>query len=120
IVMPRERDFVRDVTERLEDVTAVVFLPLFFAATGLRTSVGLLSGAELWAICGVILVVAVLGKFGGSTVAARLTGLSWRESGALGVLMNTRGLMELVILSIGFELGVISPALFTMMVLMAL
>ena len=120
VAMPRDRDFVREVKERLEDVTTVFFLPLFFAATGLRTNIGLVHGQEMWLLAGLILLVAVLGKFGGSTVAARVTGLSWREAGALGVLMNTRGLMELVILTIGFELGVISPALFTMMVLMAL
>jgi nucleotide-binding universal stress UspA family protein len=98
----------------------VFLLPLFFAFTGLRTSIGLVSGAELWFFAGLILLVAVLGKFGGSMLAARATGLPWREASALGVLMNTRGLMELVILSIGLELGVISPTLFTMMVLMAL
>jgi Kef-type K+ transport system membrane component KefB/nucleotide-binding universal stress UspA family protein len=119
-VMPKERGFVHDLSEKLEDVTVVFLLPLFFAFTGLRTSVGLISGGEMWLYTGLILLVAVTGKFGGSALAARATGLSWRESGALGILMNTRGLMELVILTIGLELGVISPALFTMMVLMAL
>lgn len=119
-VMPKEPGFVHDLTERLEDVTVVFFLPLFFAITGLRTSIGLVSGVEMWLYTGLILLVAVLGKFGGSTLAARATALSWREAGALGILMNTRGLMELVILTIGLELGVISPALFAMMVLMAL
>jgi Kef-type K+ transport system membrane component KefB/nucleotide-binding universal stress UspA family protein len=119
-ILPREREFVRDLTEKLEDVTVVFFLPLFFASTGLRTSIGLVSGPEMWGFFGLVMLVAVAGKFGGSTLAARLTGLSWRESGALGILMNTRGLMELVILTIGLDLGVISPALFAMMVLMAL
>ena len=119
-VLPREREFVRDLTDKLEDVTVVFFLPLFFASTGLRTSIGLVSGPEMWGFFGLVMLVAVAGKFGGSTLAARLTGLSWRESSALGVLMNTRGLMELVILTIGLDLGVISPALFAMMVLMAL
>ena len=119
-VLPRARDFVRDLTEKLEDVTVVLLLPLFFAATGLRTSIGLVSGAEMWGYAALVLAVAVAGKFGGSALAARLTGLSWREAGALGILMNTRGLMELVILTIGLELGVITPALFAMMVLMAL
>lgn len=118
-VMPKDRDFVRELTEKLEHVTVVFLLPLFFAFTGLRTSIGLLSGAEMWFFCGIILFVAVAGKFGGSSIAARLSGLGWREAGALGILMNTRGLMELVILSIGLELGVISQALFTMMVIMA-
>lgn len=119
-ILPREREFVRELTGKIEDVVVVLFLPLFFASTGLKTSIGLVSGAEMWAFCGLVLLVAVAGKFGGSTLAARLTGLGWREAGALGVLMNTRGLMELVILTIGLEIGVISPALFAMMVLMAL
>ena len=119
-VMPKDPGFVHDLSEKLEDVTVVFLLPLFFAFTGLRTSIGLVNGGEMWFYTGLIVLVAVLGKFGGSTLAARATALSWREAGALGVLMNTRGLMELVILTIGLELGVISPALFTMMVLMAL
>lgn len=119
-IMPKNRDFVHELTEKLEHVTVVFLLPLFFAFTGLRTSIGLVQGAEMWLYCGLILVVAVAGKFGGSTISARATGLSWREAGALGILMNTRGLMELVILTIGLELGVISPALFAMMVIMAL
>jgi hypothetical protein len=119
-VMPKDPGFVHDLTDKLEDLTVVFLLPLFFAFTGLRTSIGLVSGTEMWLYFSLVLVVAVAGKFGGSTLAARATSLPWREAGALGVLMNTRGLMELVILTIGLELGVISPALFTMMVLMAL
>lgn len=119
-VMPKGEGFVAALTEKLEDFTVVLFLPLFFAFTGLRTSIGLVSGAEMWGYCALIIGVAVAGKFGGSAVAARLTGMPWRESAALGVLMNTRGLMELVILNVGLDIGVISPALFTMMVLMAL
>jgi Kef-type K+ transport system membrane component KefB/nucleotide-binding universal stress UspA family protein len=119
-VMPKDPGFTHDVTERLEDVTVVFLLPLFFAFTGLRTSIGLVSGVDMWALAGLILLVAVVGKFGGSAVAARATGMPWRESAAIGVLMNTRGLMELVILTIGLDLGVISPTLFAMMVMMAL
>lgn len=119
-IMPKDQGFVHDLTQKLEDFVVVFLLPLFFAYTGLRTQIGLLSSVDLWILCGVVTVVAVVGKLGGSAVAARLTGLSWRESGALGILMNTRGLMELVILTIGLELGVISPALFAMLVLMAL
>lgn len=119
-VMPKGEGFVAALAEKLEDFTVVLFLPLFFAFTGLRTSIGLVSGAEMWGYCALIVAVAVAGKFGGSTMAARLTGMPLRESAALGVLMNTRGLMELVILNVGLEIGVISPALFTMMVLMAL
>ncbi len=119
-VMPKERDFTKDLTEKLEHVTVVFLLPLFFAFTGLRTSIGLVQGAEMWFFCALILLTAVLGKLGGSALSARLTGLAWREAGALGILMNTRGLMELIILTIGLDLGLISPALFTMMVIMAL
>lgn len=118
-VMPRSDAFVAAVREKLGDFTVVLLLPLFFAFTGLRTDIGLVSGAEMWAWCVLIILVAVAGKFGGSTLAARATGMPWRESAALGVLMNTRGLMELVILSVGLEVGVISPTLFSMMVLMA-
>lgn len=119
-VLPKDRDFARDLTEKLEDLTVVFLLPLFFAYTGLRTQIGLLDSGALWVTCGLIILVAVAGKFGGSTLAARATGLTWREAGALGVLMNTRGLMELIILTIGLELGVIPPVLFAMLVLMAL
>jgi Kef-type K+ transport system membrane component KefB/nucleotide-binding universal stress UspA family protein len=119
-VMPKHPRFMHELTDRLQDVTVVLLLPLFFAFTGLRTSIGLVSGTELWLITGLVVLVAVAGKLGGSALAARLTGLSWREAGALGVLMNTRGLMELVILTIGLELGVISPTLFAIMVLMAI
>jgi Kef-type K+ transport system membrane component KefB/nucleotide-binding universal stress UspA family protein len=119
-VMPKHPRFMHELTDRLQDVTVVLLLPIFFAFTGLRTSIGLVQGAELWLITGLVILFAVAGKLGGSALAARMTGLSWREAGALGVLMNTRGLMELVILTIGLELGVISPVLFAMMVLMAL
>ena len=120
VVMPKHPRFTRDLTERLEDVTVVLLLPLFFAFTGLRTSIGLLQGPQAWLLFGLVLLAATAGKFGGSAIASRAAGLSWREAGAVGVLMNTRGLMELVIITIGLELGVISPELFAMMVLMAL
>jgi len=119
-VMPKDRGFVRELRAKLEDVTVVLLLPLFFVYAGLHTEIGLLDGWTLWLDALLILLVAIIGKFGGSAVAARATGLSWRDASALGVLMNTRGLMELVILSIGLELGVIPPVLFAMMVLMAL
>ena len=119
-VMPKEKAFLHTLNEKLEDVTVVLFLPLFFAFTGLRTRIGLVEGAEMWGWCALIVLVAVAGKLGGSAAAARATGMSWRESGAIGTLMNTRGLMELVILNIGLDIGVISPAVFAMMVLMAL
>ena len=98
----------------------VLLLPAFFAYTGMRTEIGLVSGWEQWLICGLIILVASLGKFGGTLAAARLAGLDWRTSSSLGILMNTRGLMELIVLNIGLDLGVISPTLFAMMVLMAL
>jgi Kef-type K+ transport system membrane component KefB len=118
-LMPKESEFVRTLTERLEGIT-LLLLPLFFAATGLRTSIALVSGAEMWFYCALVVAVAIIGKFGGATVAARASGMGWRESGAIGVLMNTRGLMELIVLNIGLEIGVISPALFTILVVMAL
>ena len=119
-IMPKGERFVHALTEKLEDVTVVLLLPLFFAFTGLRTAFGLVQGAEMWGYAALIILVAVAGKWGGSTLAARFSGMTWREAGAVGVLMNTRGLMELVILNIGLDIGVISPALFAMMVLMAL
>lgn len=119
-IVPRRSLFLRDLTEKIEDFTIVLLLPIFFAYTGLRTQLSLLNTPLLWGVCGLIVLVATLGKFGGSAVAARVSGLGWRQSAAIGVLMNTRGLMELVILNIGLDLGVISPALFTMMVIMAL
>ena len=119
-VMPKHPRFIRDLAAGFEDLTVVLLLPLFFAFTGLRTSIGLLQGTHAWSLFGLVLLAAVAGKFGGSAIASRLTGLGWRESAAVGILMNTRGLMELVILSIGLDLGVISPELFAMMVLMAL
>jgi Kef-type K+ transport system membrane component KefB len=119
-VMPKHHDFVRALTEKLEDVAVVLFLPIFFAFVGLRTSIGLVNGAEMWFFCTLIILTAIAGKFGGSALAARLTGVPWHEAISLGILMNTRGLMELLILNIGLDIGVSSPALFTMMVLMAL
>lgn len=119
-LIPKDHGLVHAISEKLEGVAVVLLLPLFFAFTGLRTSIGLLAGPEMWFYCAIVIVVAIAGKFGGATLSARITGMSWREAGALGILINTRGLIELVILNIGLDLGVISPALFAMMVLMAL
>jgi Kef-type K+ transport system membrane component KefB len=119
-VMPKDARFVAYLTEKFESVTVLLLLPLFFAFTGLRTRVGLVKGGEMWFYCILIIGVAVLGKLGGTSIAARAGGLSWLEATALGILMNTRGLMELVILNIGLDLKVISQALFSMMVMMAL
>jgi len=120
VVMPKERGFVREVLDKLETVTLVLLLPLYFAFTGLRTSVTLIAGTDMWLICLAIVVTAVAGKLGGTLIAARLVGRSWRQAAGLGILMNTRGLMELVILNVGLDIGVLSPSLFSMMVLMAL
>lgn len=120
VIMPKQHSFVHALTEKLEYVAVVLLLPLFFAFTGLRTSVGLLNGADMWFYCSLIILVAVIGKFGGSTLAARWTGMAWREASAVGVLMNTRGLMELVVLNIGLDIGILSPTLFAMMVIMAI
>jgi Kef-type K+ transport system membrane component KefB len=119
-IMPKEQKFVRYVLDRFETVTVTLLLPLFFAFTGLRTNIGLVKGHEMWMYCGLIILVATVGKLGGSMVASWLSGMPVREAAGLGTLMNTRGLMELVILNIGLDIKVISPALFSMMVLMAL
>ncbi|MGE0823313.1 MAG: cation:proton antiporter [Candidatus Binatia bacterium] len=119
-VMPKQSTFVRELTEKVEDFAVVFLLPLYFAYTGLRTHLGLLEGVESWLICLVVIGAATVGKFGGCTLAAVATGMKVREASAVGVLMNTRGLMELIILNIGLDLGVISPTLFAMMVMMAL
>jgi Kef-type K+ transport system membrane component KefB len=120
VIMPREGGLAHGLREKLEDLVVVFLLPLFFAYSGLRTQIGLLDTPGAWALCGLFTLLAVLGKFGGATAAARITGQSWKDSISIGVLMNTRGLMELVVLNIGLDLGVISPTVFTMMVLMAL
>lgn len=120
VIIPREGGLAHGLRERLEDLVVVLLLPLFFAYSGLRTRIGLLNDAAGWSAFGVLLLVAVAGKWGGSTLAARVAGRPWRESSVIGVLMNTRGLMELVVLNIGLDLGVISERVFTMMVLMAL
>ena len=120
VIMPRESNLARELADRIEPLVATVLLPIFFAYTGLLTQIGLLHGPAMWTACASLILVAVAGKFGGSTGAARLTGMSWKDSMTIGILMNTRGLMELVVLNIGLELGVISPTLFAMLVLMAL
>ena len=119
-VIPNRSKLARELTAKLEDFVIVFLLPAFFAFTGLRTQIGLVNGTRDWIFCALIILVASAGKFGGSALAARWSGLSWRESSALGILMNTRGLMELIVLNIGLELGVISPTLFAMLVIMAL
>jgi Kef-type K+ transport system membrane component KefB len=119
-IMPKEHGFAHAVGRRFESLVVVVLLPMFFASSGLNTQIGLLATGYEWAVCGVIILVACAGKFGGCAIAARATGFSWRQASAIGVLMNTRGLVELIVLNIGLDLGVISPVVFSMMVLMAL
>ncbi len=119
-IMPKRPQFAQYLLDRFESLTVILLLPIFFAFTGLRTSLRLVRGAEMWFYCAIIILVAIAGKLGGSMIAARVTGMRWREAAGLGVLLNTRGLMELVILNIGLDIKVISPALFSMMVLMAL
>jgi Kef-type K+ transport system membrane component KefB len=119
-IIPHDSDVAVDFQHKLEDIVKILLLPAFFAYTGMRTEIGLVSGWQAWGFTALIILVATLGKFGGTFAAARVTGQGWRMSAALGVLMNTRGLMELIVLNIGLELGVISPTLFAMMVIMAL
>ena len=119
-ILPKEGKLAELLAERLETVAVVLLLPLFFAFSGLRTQIGLVSAPREWLVTLLIILLATLGKFGGSAVAARFTGLRWREASAIGILMNTRGLMELIVLNLGMDLGVISPTLFTMLVIMAL
>jgi Kef-type K+ transport system membrane component KefB len=118
--IPRDFGFARAVSRRLEDMTVVVLLPLFFAYSGLRTHIGVLNGADMWLFFAAILAAAIAGKLGGATFAARATGMSWRESSAVGALVNARGLVELVVLNIGLDAGIITPSLFAIMVLMAI
>jgi Kef-type K+ transport system membrane component KefB len=119
-VIPHDSTVARTFKRQLEPMVTALLLPAFFAFTGMRTRIDLVSGVDQWLICGLIILVATLGKFGGTFVAARLTGLDWRNASSLGILMNTRGLMELIVLNIGLDLKVISPTLFAMMVIMAL
>ncbi len=119
-VFPPDSRLARNLTQRLEGIVVVLLLPAFFAFSGMRTQIQLVSGAGEWLLCGLILLVACAGKFGGTLLAARLSGYAWRDASALGILMNTRGLVELIVLNVGLDLGVISPTLFAMLVIMAL
>jgi Kef-type K+ transport system membrane component KefB len=119
-IVPHQSLLGRSMSAKLEDLVVVLLLPAFFAFTGMRTQIGLVSGVDNWLACVVLVATACAGKFGGSAVAARLSGLDWRDSASLGILMNTRGLMELIVLNLGLDLGVLSPTLFAMLVIMAL
>jgi Kef-type K+ transport system membrane component KefB len=118
-VIPHDSRLARAIKGRFEDLVTILLLPAFFAFTGMRTQIDLVTGSE-WLVVALIIGVATAGKFGGTLLGARVSGLSWLSAASLGILMNTRGLMELIVLNLGFDLGVISPKLYTMMVLMAL
>ncbi len=120
VIMPNTGELRRVLTEKLEDFSAVLLLPLFFAYTGLRTEIISLDSWYSWKICGIVIFSAILGKFGGSFISARIAGMSLKESTTLGILMNTRGLMELVVLNIGYDLGILNKEIFAIMVIMAL
>jgi Kef-type K+ transport system membrane component KefB len=120
LVMPKHERIIADVIDRLDSLSLALLLPLFFALTGLRTRIDLLTDKSMWGYAVAIIATAVVGKLVGAAFTARATGMNWKDSFGLGVLMNTRGLVELVILNAGLDLGILSPALFSMMVLMAL
>jgi Kef-type K+ transport system membrane component KefB len=120
VIMPDITKFRNLFIEKVEDVSVILLLPLFFVFTGLRTQIGLLNDPYLWKVTGFIILVAVVGKFLGSALAAKFVGQNWRDSLTIGALMNTRGLMELIVLNIGLDLKVLTPEVFTMMVIMAL
>lgn len=119
-IMPENTKFRNIFIQKIEDVALVLLLPLFFVYTGLRTQIGLINDLYLWKTTGLIVLVAITGKFAGSAIASRVMGQNWRDSLTIGALMNTRGLMELVVLNIGYDLGILSPEVFSMMVIMAL
>ena len=120
VVLPKKGNLVKEIAEKTEDFVLVFLLPIFFTYSGLRTQIGLLNNINAWLICIIVIIVAIIGKYAGTFVAARISGLSIRDSSALGCLMNTRGLTELIALNIGLSLGIISPLLFTILVIMAL
>lgn len=109
-----------DLIKKIHDISVILFLPIFFALSGLRTSIGLLNTGNSWMIFFIILLLAIVGKMLSSSLAAKVSGLNWHDSLSIGVLMNTRGLIELIILNIGYNLGIIKPTLFTILVLMAI
>ncbi len=120
VIMPSHIEFRKILTEKVEDVALSIFLPLFFVSTGLKTQIGLISTPEEWLTCLLFIVFAVVGKIMGTTFPARFVGESWKDSWAMGALMNTRGLMELVVLTIGYEMNILPPSIFVMLVLMTL
>jgi Kef-type K+ transport system membrane component KefB len=119
-IIPHDSPLARAIGDKLTDFIVVLLLPAFFAFTGLRTRIGLVHGAGAWVVCALITIVATTGKLGGAFVGAKTAGIATPQALSLGVLMNTRGLMELVVLNVGLDLGILSPTLFTMLVVMAL
>ncbi len=119
-IVPHDHELAKNLHYRLYDFIRLFFLPIFFAYTGLRTKINLVSTPTEWLYCAMIIAVAIFGKFGGTYMAARLSGYKNRPSAALGILMNTRGLVELIVLNIGLDLGILTPTLYTMLVIMAL
>jgi len=120
VVMPADIKFRKIMSEKVEGVSLSLFLPLFFVSTGLKTEIGLLNTPEMWILCGIFILVAVVGKFGSATLTARFVGENWKDSLYIGALMNTRGLMELIILTIGYEMHILTQPVFVMLVLMTL
>ena len=120
LIMPDTMGFKETPSRRIEDISTTILLPVFFAVTGLRMQIGLLNESFLWLVFGLVVLVAITGKIGGGAVSARITGHTWSDSLSIGVLMNTRGLMEIIVLSIGYDLGILSATLFTILVLMAI
>jgi Kef-type K+ transport system membrane component KefB len=120
VAMPPRGELREFLKVRLEHFSSVFLLPLFFAFTGLRTQVAFLGDSSGWLLCLGLIAVATLGKLGGAMIAARLTGVNWIDAFALGALMNTRGLVELIALNLGYDLGILSPGIFAMLVIMAL
>ena len=120
VVMPADIKFRKIMSEKVEGVSLSLFLPLFFVSTGLKTEIGLLNTPELWAMCGLFILAAIIGKFGSATLTARFVGENWKDSLFIGALMNTRGLMELIILTIGYEMHILTQPIFVMLVLMTL
>ena len=120
MVMPENFRFRKIMNEKIEDVSLTLFLPLFFVCTGLQTHIGLIQGKEMWLLCGAFILAAIIGKFGGTFVAARFSKESLKDSLYMGAFMNTRGLMELVVLTIGLEMKILPPVIFVMLVLMTL
>ena len=120
VVLHDEHELIEAWKERIGHFVMVFFLPIFFTYTGLRTHIGSLDSAELWGWCLLLIALATLGKFGASYAAARWAGMNHHEGKLLGIMMNTRALMELIVINVGFDLGVISQPVFTMLVLMAI